>query len=317
MPPEQDSVLANTADELSAASQVIATPVRYHGWSGSYLLSNGTVEAVIVPAIGRVMRFAFCGGANVFWTNRALDGKFGDNTDEWMNFGGDKTWPAPQSDWAKLTPRPWPPPPTFDALPVEPSFEDGTALLASGVDPCYGIRVIRRVALDASLPVMQIITEYHKVEGPPVTVAVWVITQLPDPERVFILLPARPQFRKGYVLQRDPVPHGLRKDGRLLSLQRDPVEFVKIGSDGSALLWMDAEHTLRIDGPDQRGTYPNGGSRTEIYTNPDVLPYIELETNGRLTTLKTGDVLAETNTYTLGRRSMPEALSEARDIFGL
>src|ERR1044071_7118728 len=47
----------------------------YHGWANSILLSNGRVEAVIVPAIGRVMQFRFAGEEDgPFWENRALDG---------------------------------------------------------------------------------------------------------------------------------------------------------------------------------------------------------------------------------------------------
>src|SRR5467141_1441152 len=79
----------------------------YHGWADSILVSNGRVEAVIVPAIGRVMQFRFAGEEDgPFWENRAMEGKAPDSeSKEWSNFGGDKTWPAPQSDWPKMMPR--------------------------------------------------------------------------------------------------------------------------------------------------------------------------------------------------------------------
>src|ERR1041384_218159 len=87
----------------------------YHGWTNSILVSNGRVEAVIVPAIGRVMQFRFAGEEDgPFWENSAMTGKAPDPAaTEWGNFGGDKTWPAPQSDWPKTTPRAWPPPVAF------------------------------------------------------------------------------------------------------------------------------------------------------------------------------------------------------------
>ena len=47
------------------------------------------------------------------------------------NFGGDKTWPAPQSDWPKLTPRPWPPPVAFDSLPVQATVDGFVVKLIS------------------------------------------------------------------------------------------------------------------------------------------------------------------------------------------
>src|SRR5437764_10455691 len=76
----------------------------YHGWADSILLSNGRVEAVIVPAIGRVMQFRFAGEEDgPFWENRALDGiKPEPDSKEWGNFGGAKTWPAPHSGGPKL-----------------------------------------------------------------------------------------------------------------------------------------------------------------------------------------------------------------------
>src|SRR6266536_3501346 len=78
----------------------------YHGWSNSILVSNGRVEAMIVPAIGRVMQFRFAGEEDgPFWENRVLDGRKPEpESKEWGNFGGDKTWPAPQADWWRITP---------------------------------------------------------------------------------------------------------------------------------------------------------------------------------------------------------------------
>jgi len=49
--------------------------IPYHGWPDSLLLSNGTVEAMVVPALGRVMQFRFAGEeSGAFWENRELDG---------------------------------------------------------------------------------------------------------------------------------------------------------------------------------------------------------------------------------------------------
>ena len=75
------------------------------------------------------MQFRFRGeNDGPFWENRTWDGRLADPTDpDWSNFGGDKAWPAPQADWPELTPRSWPPPAAFDALPVrvEVNQKDG------------------------------------------------------------------------------------------------------------------------------------------------------------------------------------------------
>src|SRR4051794_8176914 len=86
---------------LAAAATI--TKTNYHGWPNSYILSNGSVEAIVVPSIGRVMQFKFVGeDSGPFWENRAMDGKHPiPASKEWGNFGGDKTWPSPQDDWPK------------------------------------------------------------------------------------------------------------------------------------------------------------------------------------------------------------------------
>src|SRR6266481_4539376 len=80
-----------TAAEL-ATFRITVLRTNYHGWPDSLLLSNGRVEAIIVPAIGRVMQFRFAGESDgPFWENRALDGiKAEPESKEWGNFGGDK-----------------------------------------------------------------------------------------------------------------------------------------------------------------------------------------------------------------------------------
>ena len=62
------------------------------------------------------------------------------------------------------------------------------------------------------------------------------------------------------------------------------------------------------------GEYPDQGSSAEIYTNPDPTPYVELEMLGPLYTMKIGDQLSQTNTYTLIRRSVLDPESEARKL---
>ncbi len=82
--------------------------------------------------------------------------------------------------------RAWPPPATFDSVPLQGSATDSGVEMLSPVDPTYGIRVRRRIELDPSQPVMTITTTFEKVIGDPVKVGIGVITQLRDPQRVFV-----------------------------------------------------------------------------------------------------------------------------------
>ena len=285
----------------------------YHGWPGSLIISNNRVEAVIVPSVGRVMQFRFVGEEGVFWENEALRGKSpAPESKEWSNFGGDKAWPAPQSDWPRITNRAWPPPVAFDSLPVEAKVRDGSVELVSPVDPAYGIRTRRRIHLDPQQAVMRITTTFEKVAGSPQRVGVWVVTQLRDPLGVYLRVPQPSIYPAGYNKQSAELPKDLRVKDGVLSMVRDPQASHKIGSDAGTLIWVGATHVLRIDSPRiDKAEYPDGGSSAEVYTNKDPQAYVELEMLGPLRHMRVGDRIEQTSTYTLFRRTEKDPTAEA------
>jgi hypothetical protein len=286
----------------------------YHGWPGSFVISNGIEEITVVPAIGRVMQFHFVGEPGTFWENPDMFGKRPDSKSaEWSNFGGDKTWPAPQEDWSKMVGRGWPPPSTFDSVPLEGKVVSNSVELESPVDPAYGIRFRRRIELDRCKPVMTITTTYERTSGNPVKVAIGVITQLSDPERVFMVLPQKSRFPKGYVQQQFGLPDDLRVDGRFVSMRRG--RQAQIGSDADTLVWMNDHYVLRIDSPRVRGAeYADQNTNATIYTSADPLKYVELEPFGPLRTMKVGDHMEWVVTYTLMRRTTADPLAEAKRV---
>ena len=295
---------------------VSVTRISYHGWPDCYLIGNGCVEAVVVPAIGRVMQLRLTGDSDgAFWENRLLDGQL-HNPDptEWINFGGDKCWPAPQSAWSQQQGRDWPPPLAFDARPVEAVAGERGVVLTSPVDPGFGIQVTRHVELDSELPVMRIRTEFRKVFGDAIRVSVWTIAQMQDPERIFMLLSEESKFQKGYLSSLESEAEDLRVDGRLLSLVRHPRERVKIGGDATSMAWVGRNLIVRIDAEAGPGEYPDGGCVTQIYTSPDPVPYVELETLGPLATVSAGDRIERTTTYTIMPRSDADPAVEAQKI---
>ncbi len=290
----------------------------YRGWNDALVMSNGLVEAVIVPSIGRVMQFRFAGEAGVFWENAALAGKpVNAASNDWGNFGGDKSWPAPQSEWPKITPRAWPPPVAFDSMPCTAKVIGNVVELTTPIDPHYGIRVVRTISLDARQPVMNIKTAYEKVEGEPRRVSIWVITQLPEPVMVYVPLPAQSinaiGNANGYVLQSKTAPPSLKRTNNLLSMTRDKTTAYKIGTDASTMLWMGEKFAVRIDSPRQPNKeHPDSGSSAEVYTNPNPLIYVELETLGPLREMKKGDRIEHGNTYTLYRHGRPMTIAEVQ-----
>jgi hypothetical protein len=291
--------------------------INYHGWPDAILLSNGVVEAVIVPAIGRVMQFRFAGELEgPFWENDKLLGKKPEaDSTNWANFGGDKAWPAPQTNWPQIISRGWPPPHGFDGMPMEAVAEGSAVILVSPVDPDFGIRVRRRIELQPGLPVMTTTTRYEKISGPSVEVGVWVITQAKDPVAVYAILPETTHSDAAYVRQSDELPVNFKLENNLIALTRDPKKNHKVGTMAGTLVWVGRTELLRIDSAlVPGGKYPDGGSSAEIYTNANPLAYVELEMLGPLASMATGDKIERLSTYTLAHHTQNDPVAEVRQL---
>ncbi|MDY6900189.1 MAG: DUF4380 domain-containing protein [Cyanobacteriota bacterium] len=292
--------------------------INYQGWSDSYILSNSQVEAVIVPAIGRIMQFGFQDGENTFWEDSQIYGKIPlPKSEEWDNFGGDKTWPAPQSKWEETTKVSWPPPDTFDSVPVEIKVQENEITLISEVDPFYGIRFYRHITLEPNQPIMKITTTFEKVKGDAQQVSVWTITQLKEPVSVFAAIPQNSIFPQGYNKQSDELPANLKINNGILSLTRDTNKAHKIGTDASTLLWMGENIAVRMDSPrTDKAIYPDNNSNSEIYTNYNPKAYVELEFLSPLKTLEVGDKMDLSVTYTLIKTTSEDIQEQVRKILG-
>lgn len=301
-----------SACTTAGSRSAVRTVERHRGWHDAIVMANGQVEAVLVPSVGRLMQFRFVGSPDgPLWENGKLAGAPMPSK-PWEashgSFGGDKTWPAPQSVWN------WPPPDVFDATPLAfRVHDDGSVVLVSPVSPRFGIRTERKFSLLADAPVLRVVTTYERVtagKDVPAEVSVWVITQAKDPVAMFIPVPASGRFPAGTSEQWGiPKDDMAVRDG-LLRLTRDRKDSHKVGNDAGSMVWVGDREVLRIDiGLEPGATYPDGGCSAEIYTNPDPTPYVELETLGPLRALMPGQRLSATNTYTLLHRDgeAPEA----------
>ena len=297
--------------------------INYHGWTNSILLSNTRQdEVVIVPEIGRIMQFRLHGVGDVIWENEALRGRVpewneGDwRKTDWVNFGGDKAWPSPEGDWTKFTKRGWRPPPAFDGMQWESKIKREAVVMTSPVDPYYGIRVTRRVELNSTVPVLTVTTTYERVSGEPAKIGIWVITQFRDPVGVFVPVPENSRFTNGYLPMWDKSPPSLKVKNGWISLTRDPKTAYKIGTDASRVYWVGSNVVCWIDSAVVAGAeYPDQGSSLEVYTSPDPLPYVELETLGPLKLMKRGDTIKQTSVYRLTPRSRINAADEVRRLY--
>jgi hypothetical protein len=288
----------------------------YATWTNSVLLNNGLVEAVIVPAAGRVLQFRFFGASEgAFWENQNLYGQTATaaswNTEG--SFGGDKAWPSPQSDWG------WPPPSGFDGSPNQVAITNGLVVLISPEDPTYRIRVRRIIELKFDEPVMRITTTFQRTEATTWTnkqLGTWIITQLQEPVNCYVPVPQPSIFPNGYAQLGNGMPTQFRNVNGVISFTRDVATAHKLGFDSGVLVWVGTNVALRIDAPRLSGlpasSYPDGGCSTEIYTNPGTnAPYVELESLSSLYLLPVGAQKDFVTTYTLFHRTQTDADAEA------
>jgi hypothetical protein len=277
----------------------------FRGWHGAISISNGIVEAVVVPQIGRIMLFESVNQleSDAIFINKDLAGKTiaGTKATDWANFGGDKLWPSPQSDWGKHAPTAWPPDRAFDGDPFQAQILPDGVRLTGPVSESFGAHVVRTITMhpyEARLYIDQKIVKEANVRGDASAfpMGVWNVTQTRGDGVIFLPLP-------GQVNGKDPGFHQLpegeltlppywKVTGDTLVGRRDPKTSHKIGSQGSAG-WVASLYAGNIVFSEHYhfesgANYPDGGCPAEVYTNAGELAYIEMEVLGPLENLKPG-----------------------------
>ena len=288
----------------SAQAAVTVSQEEYHGWSGVYRLSNGTVDLVFVPRIGRIMRYGYVGERNVLWENTALAGKTTDLSRlgaDWQNYGGDKLWPSPQSKWG------WPPDPTSDSGPQTVRVTPNRHLLVTGPASLkYGVRFQREIALNPTGTGVTIRNTMTNSGASPVEWGVWEVAQTDDPEGTGFAAAAKTSFPQGYKLFGDQIP----PDGQVtlnrgvVMIRRRADRSAKIGTrspDGRIeSRWGALRFRISGDFP-KSDAYPDDGCAQEIYTSDDPNRYVEMELLGPVRKLRAGAASALVTHWSLDR----------------
>lgn len=302
-------------------AEVSIERVTYRGWKDAYRLSNGTVDLVVVPEVGRIMRYGLVLGPNMLWENPTAVGKpipLG----QWPNTGGDKVWPWKQDDWQAITGSAWPPPAAADQAPHQAEVVGkDTVRLTSTVLVPYGIRIVREIRLAPEGTQVFLTNRFVKVrEGGDYSVGVWTITQVPATTWVLArTLPTVSALNGGYLsLAGDKEKGGFAAitllPGGALKVDRRPNDSAKLGTEADLLasLQGDLLFTVRIapmPPRDNTGASYDKGERAQIYSQPDnvedaargITPYIELEFTSPRRTLKNGETLTLEQVWELRR----------------
>ena len=153
------------------------------GWN-AYVVENELVRLHVVPEIGgRVIQYSL-GEKEFFWINPLLAGKSSPTTGlasdgSWLNYGGDKIWPAPQG-WDSDQQWPGPPDAVLDGQPYRAERDlDSLALrLTSRDDPRSGIRFSRRIRLHPHSTRVTVEATMTNVDTRPRRWGIWAHTQL-------------------------------------------------------------------------------------------------------------------------------------------
>jgi len=163
-----------------------ATKSQYRGWE-SLRLANGLVEVQVVPAVGgRVMQFKL-GDFEFLWVNPQLAGKQPPPTGlapdgGWLNYGGDKLWPAPQG-WGGGDQWPGPPDGVLDGSPYEASVVEapGTRAaikLTSTEDKRSGIQFSRIIRVYDRAAHVSFDSTMKNIDTKPHRWGIWQVTQI-------------------------------------------------------------------------------------------------------------------------------------------
>ncbi len=310
---------------------VTVTRLAYKGWPGCALLSNGLVEAIVAPRIGRILAFRFVGkpDSSPIFINPDWLGKTGADAGagNWANFGGDKLWPSPQSDWPRYIGRTFPPDTAFDGEPERLDIVPGGVRLTTRLSAAFGIVSSRTITLRAGETRLHIAQTLRRTVRPQPTASakppapdgrerlgIWSVTQTRGDGAIFLPLNPGSRLPQGFVtfdadsrpvLRPGSLPTGWARTPSMLTGRRDPANSTKLGTDdpagwvaslyGGDVLFSEHHpaHPGRI--------YPDGGCRTEVYANAGAAAYVELEMLGPLQLLPPGRQTTYDITWQLDR----------------
>ncbi len=158
----------------------------FRQWS-SYKLENSFITMHVAPALGgRIIGYAL-GDHQFLWSNRNLAGQTPpasglDPKGGWLNWGGDKLWPAPQG-WDRADQWPGPPDAVLDGSPHSASFPGGATRdpsihLTSAEDQRSGIQLSRSITLYRGGTHVGVTATMRNIDTRPRRWGIWTVTQL-------------------------------------------------------------------------------------------------------------------------------------------
>lgn len=304
--------------------------IDFHGWEG-VRLRNGLVEAVCVPEIGgRLMRFRHGPHDYLFMNPELLGKRFtheehaGDGSLlSWKNYGGGKTWPAPQG-WEGEGQWPGPPDPVLDSGVYHyETYEDeagASLLMTSPPDQRSGLRLRRLISLEVDSARLTLDLSFENISDRVIRWSIWDVAQMACVtadgrmnDDCWLYIPTDPSRERPYEIMfgEDNPQYQLDASSGLLAVQyRGIVGKIGVHSPAGWIAFADKQSgfALCMQFPyDKDAEYPDNDATVECWTEspgaPSPLPIrspgyiLEAEVLSPLFTLQPGKVASQRLTW--------------------
>lgn len=311
-----------------AQTEAKVEETKYHDWD-ALKMTNGLITVTTVPAIGgRTMAYDL-ETYPLLYTNPAEYGRVYPVADQegsrvWHNWGGYKTWPAPQAQWGG------PPDPVGSALDggayegsivQEKGREAAIRVASAGDNEATGLRFERVLTIYKGSTRVRVEQKMTNVGQEPARWSLWDVTQVPGSfsegetftEDAQVYFPLNPNSRHQAKFE---VQLG---EAESQQWQPDPAaglfcvryrgETGKVGADSFSgwIAYADARHqvvfvkTFEVFPSEE---YPDNGSTVEVYTDGQ-LPYLEVEVLSPLRQLAPGESYTFTENWYAARCPTP------------
>lgn len=313
------SAPASVQSCCTAAAPPPVSPIpasEFLGWPHAFRLQNDRVEAVLVPAIGRLVHFAPREGQSLFRLDPARHGQTPPEGERFFNIGGDWLWPVAQARWAAFSDngQDWPPPAPLADGPWECSaWNDAEGAPCALMTRAYGaplnILVSRLFRLEPASDILVVQQRIERTAASDIPVVLWNISQIAQAERIAMPIEKKSRFPGGLqaLMGRKPARRQLAVCQDAAIYHVSPGAETKLGSD-SPRGWIAAARGTNIlfesvVNP-ATGDFPDGGCVVEVYSNQG-LGYSEIETLSPELSLAPGTVLENTLRIELATSSSP------------
>lgn len=296
---------------LSARTEGIPPPVapiaaiEYRGWTNAYRLENDRAEAILIPALGRLIHFAPRQGTSLFRLDPALAGRTPPPGERFFNIGGDWLWPVAQARWAGFAEdgRDWPPPALLADRPWDCSAwtdADGAQCVqfTREYDAPLHIRATRLFRLAPGSAALVVHQSIERTGPSGIPVVLWNISQIAQAEHIVLPVEKMSLFRSGLktLMGRKPPRKQLAACDGAAVYRVSPGAETKLGS-ASPRAWIAAARSTNVvfesAANSASGEFPDGGCTVEVYSNQG-LGYSEIETLSPELDLEPGTVLENT-----------------------